>query len=69
MGLPLQKSLPLVADKLAEYGLKERIVLISSSKMIEPSIIAWALCMGADYVVSARRLYVLYWLYSSDAMP
>jgi glutamate synthase domain-containing protein 2 len=54
MGLPLQKSLPLVSDKLAEYGLKERIVLVASSKLIEPSIIAWALCMGADYVVSAR---------------
>ncbi len=54
MGLPIRESLPLVADKLAEYGLKERIKLIASGKLITPAEVAWALCVGADFVVSAR---------------
>lgn len=54
MGLPLNRSLPLVVDKLNEYGLKNRIKVIASGKCITPSTVAWALCMGADFVVSAR---------------
>ncbi len=54
VGLPLNRSLPMLADKLNEYGLKERVRLIASGKLITPSSIAWALCMGADFVVSAR---------------
>jgi len=36
MGLPIQESLPLVADKLAEHDLKDRIKLIASEKLITP---------------------------------
>jgi len=54
MGLPLRSSLPLVVDKLLEYGLRERIRVICSGKMINPSGVAAALCMGADCVNSAR---------------
>ena len=54
VGLPLKESLPLVTDKLNQYGLRKRIKVISSGKMITPSGVAWALCMGADFVVSAR---------------
>jgi glutamate synthase domain-containing protein 2 len=54
MGLPLKESLPLVADQLCRHGLKERIRLIASGKMITPGGVAWALCNGADFVVSAR---------------
>ena len=54
MGLPIRESLPLVADILSRYGLKERIRLIASGKLITPGEIAWALCVGADFVVSAR---------------
>ncbi|MGB5728120.1 MAG: FMN-binding glutamate synthase family protein, partial [Thiogranum sp.] len=54
MGLPIQESLPLVADKLAEHDLKDRIKLIASGKLITPAEVAWALCVGADFVVSAR---------------
>ena len=54
VGLPIRESLPLVADILTRYGLKERIRLIASGKMINPGQVAWALCMGADFVVSAR---------------
>jgi len=54
MGLPIAASLPKVADKLMEYGLKPRIKLIVSGKLVNPGKVAWALAMGADYVVSAR---------------
>jgi len=54
MGLPLQESLPMVADMLEKYDLKERIKLIASGKMVTPAEVAWALCVGADFVVSAR---------------
>ena len=54
MGLPIKRSLPLVVDKLVEYGLRERIRVIASGKLINPADVAWAFCMGADFVVSAR---------------
>jgi hypothetical protein len=54
VGLPLQESLPRVVDKLAEYGLRERIRVIASGKLINPGEVAWALCVGADFVNSAR---------------
>jgi glutamate synthase domain-containing protein 2 len=54
MGLPIKRSLPLVVDKLNEYGLKDRIRVICSGKMINPAGVAAALCLGADCVNSAR---------------
>lgn len=54
MGLPIRRSLPLVVDKLMEYGLKERIKIITSGKLVNPAEVAWAFCMGADFAVSAR---------------
>lgn len=54
VGLPIKRSLPLVVDKLCEYGLRERVKVICAGKMINPSGVAWALCVGADVVVSAR---------------
>ncbi len=37
-----------------EHGLRERIKVIASGKMINPVGVAWALCVGADFVNSAR---------------
>ena len=54
MGLPVRRSLPMVVDKLVEYGLRERIKVICSGKMINPAGVAAALCLGADCVNSAR---------------
>lgn len=54
VGLPLKRSLPLVVDKLVEYGLRDRVRIICSGKMINPAGVAAALCFGADCVVSAR---------------
>ncbi len=54
MGLPIRESLPLVVDILAEHGLRERIKLVASGKLVTPADVAWALCVGAHFVVSAR---------------
>ena len=54
VGLPVQESLPAVIDTLVAHGLRERIKVIASGKLITPADVAWALCMGADFVVSAR---------------
>jgi glutamate synthase domain-containing protein 2 len=54
MGLPLTESLPTLIDLLKKYGLRERIKVIASGKLITPSMVCWALCVGADFVNSAR---------------
>lgn len=54
MGLPLRESLPILANKLIEHDLKRRIRIIASGKLINPASVAWALCLGADFVVTAR---------------
>lgn len=54
VGLPLKESLPLVIDKLTQHGLRERVRVIASGKLITPTQVAWALCVGADFIVSAR---------------
>ncbi len=54
VGLPITQALPLVAALRNEYGLRERIRIIASGKLITPDKVAWALCMGADFVSSAR---------------
>jgi glutamate synthase domain-containing protein 2 len=54
MGLPVNQSLPMLLDKLNEYGLRERIKVNVSGKMINPTEVAWALCMGTDFVSTAR---------------
>ncbi|HEV2613471.1 MAG TPA: FMN-binding glutamate synthase family protein [Gammaproteobacteria bacterium] len=54
VGLPLAESLPVLVDTLVEYGLRDRIKIIASGKLITPGMVAWALCVGADFVNSAR---------------
>jgi glutamate synthase domain-containing protein 2 len=54
VGLPLRESLPLVVDKLNLHGLRDRVKVIASGKLVDPAKVAWALCMGADFCNSAR---------------
>ena len=54
MGMPIRESLPLVVDILVKHGLRDRIKVCASGKMINPSEVAWAYCAGADFVNSAR---------------
>ncbi|AXN30527.1 FMN-binding glutamate synthase family protein [Vibrio coralliilyticus] len=54
VGLPLKESLPLVVNLLSERSLIPRIKVVASGKLITPSKVAWAIALGADFVVSAR---------------
>ncbi|ROS05770.1 glutamate synthase domain-containing protein 2 [Sinobacterium caligoides] len=54
VGMPIRQSLPMLCDKLVEAGLKQRVKVIASGKLINPAEAALALCVGADFVVSAR---------------
>ena len=54
MGVPVKESLPMLVDKLHEYGLRDRIKVNASGKLINPTEVAWALCIGTDFVSTAR---------------
>ena len=54
VGVSIRESLPEVANLLRAYGLKDRIKLVASAKLIVPGDVAWALAAGADFVTSAR---------------
>ena len=54
VGLPITQALPLVVAARSRHGLGERIRIVASGKLITPDKVAWALCMGADFVSSAR---------------
>ena len=54
VGLPIRESLPLVSDLLHRKGLRDRVRLIASGKLVNPGDVAWAICAGADFVTSAR---------------
>jgi len=54
MGLPLYPALVIVDDTARRYGVRERIRLFASGKLITPDKVAIALALGADAVNSAR---------------
>jgi len=54
MALPIAEALPRVVDALIESGLRSRIRVIAAGKLVNPARAAWALCVGADFVNTAR---------------
>lgn len=54
MSLPIMEGLPRVADSLMAAGLKARIKLVAGGKLVTSAKAAWALCVGADFVNTAR---------------
>ncbi|WP_421789527.1 FMN-binding glutamate synthase family protein [Hyphobacterium sp.] len=54
VGLPIRESLPMVAEILRKHGLKQRIRIIASGKLLIPASVAWALASGADFVQCGR---------------
>jgi glutamate synthase domain-containing protein 2 len=54
VGLPITQALPMVAEARDRHGLRERIRIIASGKLVTTDKVVWALCMGADFVSSAR---------------
>ena len=54
MGLSIDEALPRVVDALLETGLKGRVRVVASGKLVTSARAAWALCVGADFVNTAR---------------
>lgn len=54
MSLSINEALPRVVDALIESGLRERIKVIASGKLLTPAKVAWALACGADCINTAR---------------
>ncbi|MDB2437282.1 FMN-binding glutamate synthase family protein [Hellea sp.] len=54
VGLLVKESLPMVSDLVHKYGLRERIRVIASGKLVTPAEVAWAIAAGADFINSAR---------------
>ncbi|TLP49359.1 FMN-binding glutamate synthase family protein [Cohaesibacter sp. CAU 1516] len=54
MGLPIKESLPMLIAALHRSGLRNRIKVAASGKLVTPAEVAWAYCAGADVVNSAR---------------
>jgi len=54
MGLSIDEALPRVVDALIESGLKQRIRVVASGKIVTSARAAWALATGADFINTAR---------------
>ncbi|HLS86236.1 MAG TPA: FMN-binding glutamate synthase family protein, partial [Burkholderiales bacterium] len=54
MALSIDEALPRVVDALIETGLRSRIRVVASGKIVTSARAAWALCAGADFVNTAR---------------
>lgn len=54
VGMSIREALPLVVDLRNATGLKDRVRIVASGKLVNPGDIAWALAAGADFVTSAR---------------
>lgn len=54
MGMPITLALPMVVAARERHGLVRRMRIVAAGKLVTPDKVAWAMCMGADFVVSAR---------------
>ena len=50
----IEDSLPLLDDMLRRAGLRDRVKIIASGKLITSAEVAWAMCVGADMVNNGR---------------
>ncbi len=54
MSLSIDEALPRVVDALLETGLRGRVRVVASGKIVTSARAAWALCTGADFINTAR---------------
>jgi glutamate synthase domain-containing protein 2 len=54
MALPIAEALPRVIDALIESGLRGRVRVVAAGRLVTSAKAAWALCVGADFVNTAR---------------
>jgi glutamate synthase domain-containing protein 2 len=58
VGLPLFTALPIVTSMLEKHGIRDRVKIFASGKLITPDKIAIALALGADLVNVARGMMI-----------
>ncbi|NQE00408.1 glutamate synthase-related protein, partial [Staphylococcus xylosus] len=58
VGLPLFTALPILTSLLEKYGIRHRIKIFASGKLITPDKIAIALGLGADLINVARGMMI-----------
>ncbi|WP_407493625.1 FMN-binding glutamate synthase family protein [Pseudooceanicola sp. MF1-13] len=54
VGMPLREALLRIVDLRDRFGLHDRIRIVASGKLVNPSDVAWAIAAGADFVTTAR---------------
>src|SRR5258708_21359283 len=54
MGLSIEEALPRVVDALIESGLKQRVRVVASGKLVTSAKTPWAICVGADFINTAH---------------
>ncbi len=54
VGMSIREALPMLTDLRNRAGLRDRIRIVASGKLVNPGDVAWALAAGADFVTSAR---------------
>jgi glutamate synthase domain-containing protein 2 len=54
VGLTIRESLPIAVTIFERYGLKDRVRIIASGKLLTPGSVAWALAAGADFIQCGR---------------
>jgi len=58
VGLPIKSALPILDCTLKRFGVRDRVKIIASGKLITPDRIAVALALGADLVNIARGFMI-----------
>ena len=54
MALPIAEALPRIVDSLLQADLKGRVRVVAAGKLVTSARAAWALCVGADFINTAR---------------
>ncbi len=54
VALPIAEALPRVVDSLIQADMKSRIRVVASGKLVTSARASWALCVGADFINTAR---------------
>ncbi|MEB6243085.1 FMN-binding glutamate synthase family protein [Staphylococcus gallinarum] len=58
VGLPLFTALPILSAKLEQHGIRDKVKIFASGKLITPDKIAIALGLGADLINIARGMMI-----------
>src|SRR5699024_8118194 len=57
-GLPLYTAWPMLDELLRQYEIRDQLKIIASGKLVAPDMIAYARCLGADLINTARGMMI-----------